>query len=393
VGSCFKTLSYFWNIQVTTRIKNTDAMFAQKKFIDLNQLNLHSYNHLTDEQTREKQIFQCSKCKNKYTSMEALDHHLDTASHSFSCDICDKEFSAERFLRKHLAITHTEGLFECHVCKKKLKNEHYLKSHLMIHTGELPFECKECGAKFNRNDKLKRHAQTHNPAKKYKCPFKDHMNCTKEFHRFDKLKLHIMTHGNIKPFKCDICNNGFSRKEHLNTHVQKIHLGGKGKFQCNKCPEKFDMNSSLQDHVKLKHEEAKLLTDNESQTHIKKKTAKKSDPIKSELEPDSKKRLMEPPEVSTRFEVKSNEYTLPDKISDTLASNQSKIETEQNTRSARTLETYTMEPNTRTKSPSTDSPQDNYYPENEKPLIVQSTVGSAASEAMQILYSGASNTC
>ena len=66
------------------------------------------------------------------------------------------------------------------------------------------------------------------------------MNCTKEFHRcvfkcseciptfydyrFDKLKLHIMTHGNIKPFKCEVCSSGFSRKEHLNTHVSKVDL-------------------------------------------------------------------------------------------------------------------------------------------------------------------------
>merc|ERR1719382_2101875 len=53
------------------------------------------------------------------------------------------------------------------------------------------------------------------------------MGCSKEFHRFDKLKLHIMTHGNIKPFKCEICDNGFSRKEHLNAHVLKIHQAGK----------------------------------------------------------------------------------------------------------------------------------------------------------------------
>ena len=226
-GKLFTDLDLFLEHTSLHENKEYRCHICSKLFKDLNQLNLHSYTHLTDEQTREKQFFQCSKCKNKYSSMEALDHHLDTASHSFPCDQCDKEFASERLFRKHLAVTHTEGMFQCNICKKRMKNEHYLKSHMMIHTGELPFQCKECGAKFNRNDKLKRHSFIHSDVKKYKCPFKDHMGCSKEFHRFDKLKLHIMTHGNIKPFKCEICDNGFSRKEHLNAHMLKIHQGGK----------------------------------------------------------------------------------------------------------------------------------------------------------------------
>ena len=222
-GKLFLDLDLFLEHTSLHQDKEYRCHICSKMFQDLNQLNLHSYTHITDEQTREKQFFQCSKCKNKYSSMEALDHHLDTASHSFLCDLCDKEFASERLFRKHLAVTHTEGMFKCDICNKKMKNEHYLKSHMMIHTGELPFQCKECGAKFNRNDKLKRHSLIHSNVKKYKCPFKDHMGCTKQFHRFDKLKLHIMTHGNIKPFKCELCEAGFSRKEHLNTHLQKIH--------------------------------------------------------------------------------------------------------------------------------------------------------------------------
>ena len=224
-GKLFTDLDLFLEHTSLHENKEYRCHICSKLFKDLNQLNLHSYTHLTDEQTREKQFFQCSKCKNKYSSLEALDHHLDTASHSFPCDQCDKEFASERLFRKHLAVTHTEGMFQCDICKKRMKNEHYLKSHMMIHTGELPYQCKECGAKFNRNDKLKRHSFIHSDVKKYKCPFKDHMGCSKEFHRFDKLKLHIMTHGNIKPFKCEICDNGFSRKEHLNAHVLKIHQG------------------------------------------------------------------------------------------------------------------------------------------------------------------------
>ena len=166
-GQLFQDLDQFIAHTSSHQDKQYRCHICSNIFEDLNQLNLHSYSHLTDEQTREKQFFPCSKCKNRYTSQEALDHHLDTASHSFSCGHCDKEFSAERQLRKHISVTHAEGAFECEVCQKKMKNEHYLKSHMLIHTGELPFECKECGAKFNRNDKLKRHSLTHNVEKKF----------------------------------------------------------------------------------------------------------------------------------------------------------------------------------------------------------------------------------
>ena len=340
------------------------------KFTDLGQLNLHSYSHLTDEQTREKQVFQCGKCKNRYTSAEALDHHLQTTPHSYTCELCDKEFTAERFLRKHLVITHSKGVFECEVCHKKLKNEHYLKSHSMIHTGEMPFECKVCGSKFNRKDKLKRHAQTHNASRKYKCPFKDHMNCTKEFHRFDKLKLHIMTHGNIKPFKCEICSNGFSRKEHLNAHIQKIHHGGKSNLDCNTCDEKFESFISLANHIKEKHDEgptrasaARPGDDAGSLTFLEKSPPLSGDPS-----------LMSIEETTNHFDPKFSDYQLPDHLEESVSDTRKETTMTPGLRLDQTFPK--QEP---------DQMSDQFPGKEDSP--VQSIVGSAASQAMEILYS------
>ena len=338
------------------------------KFNDLGQLNLHSYSHLTDEQTREKQVFQCGKCKNRYTSAEALDHHLESTPHSYTCELCDKEFTAERFLRKHLVITHSKGLFECEVCHKKLKNEHYLKSHSMIHTGEMPFECKVCGSKFNRKDKLKRHAQTHNASRKYKCPFKDHMNCTKEFHRFDKLKLHIMTHGNIKPFKCEICSNGFSRKEHLNAHIQKIHHGGKSNLDCNTCNENFDNFISLANHIKEKHNGGPAKAANTSRPENDSLTfSEKSPPLPCGPS------LMSIQETSSHFDPKFSGYQLPDHLEEGVSSRQKDLG--QNLRLEQTFPKQELDQ------------MSDQFPGKEEDAPVQSIVGSAASQAMEILYS------
>ena len=114
-GELFPDLDQFLAHTASHEDKLYRCHVCSRRFGDLNQLNLHSYSHLTDEQTREKQVFQCGKCRNKYTSAEALDHHTATVSHCFPCQLCDKEFSAERFLRKHLAVTHTEGTAQCEV--------------------------------------------------------------------------------------------------------------------------------------------------------------------------------------------------------------------------------------------------------------------------------------
>jgi uncharacterized Zn-finger protein len=353
----FQELDLFLEHTLEHKDRQFRCHLCSAKFPDLAQLNLHSYNHLTDEQTREKQVFQCSKCKNKYSSAEALDHHLETTPHSYMCDLCDKEFAAERFLRKHLVITHSKGLYECEICHKKLKNEHYLKSHSMIHTGEMPFECKFplCGKKFNRKDKLKRHTQAHNSARKFKCPFKDHMNCTKEFHRFDKLKLHIMTHGNIKPFKCDICSNGFSRKEHLSAHMQKIHRGGKDNFECEACMERFDSNALLSDHMKGKHTEAIPKVTNQLGEKKLKPFGELTGSV-STCDPGS-----------GHFDGKYSEYQLPDHFevssTDTAKAPGTRMALEQHPQEATAAAQF-----------------------SEK-FSVQSAVGSAASEAMEILYS------
>jgi uncharacterized Zn-finger protein len=194
------------------------------RFTDLNDLNLHQYTHLTDRETRERRpAFECDKCRGKYATADALAYHRETDRHSYPCGLCDRDFAAERFLRKHLTTAHSEGTFACDICGKRLRNEHYLKTHRLIHTGELPFPCEECDKRFNRRDKLKRHMKSHSLVKRFKCPFREHMSCSREFHRLDKLKLHIMTHGAMKPFRCEPCGLGFTRKEHLKTHTEKLH--------------------------------------------------------------------------------------------------------------------------------------------------------------------------
>uniref|UniRef100_A0A665X479 C2H2-type domain-containing protein n=1 Tax=Echeneis naucrates TaxID=173247 RepID=A0A665X479_ECHNA len=222
---------------------------CSKVFPSLFELGVHQYSHCfcPQQSTRkETTIYRCAKCQSRYSTQDALEHHLLTASHNFPCPHCQKVFPSERYFRRHLPTHGAGGRFKCHVCKKAFKTEHYLKLHTRIHSGEKPYKCALCEATFNRKDKVKRHMLIHEPFKKYKCPFRTHVGCTKEFNRPDKLKAHILSHSGIKPYKCLFCQKAFSRRAHMLEH-QQSHTDNY-RFRCSTCNKGFTRHSYYRDH-------------------------------------------------------------------------------------------------------------------------------------------------
>ncbi|XP_050396148.1 zinc finger protein 341 [Patella vulgata] len=249
-GSTFQELDAFLEHTKTHEEEMSyRCHLCNKYFPSLYELGVHQYTHSLYPNQGPKpgpRHFQCNKCLNKYSTPEALDAHLASTSHQYQCPHCEKYFTCERYLRRHLPTHGTEGQFQCTVCWKKFKTEHYLKMHLLIHTGEKPFSCNICSHSFNRKDKLKRHMLIHDTVKKYRCPFKSLTGCTKEFNRPDKLKAHIISHSGIKPFKCTMCGKGFSRKPHLVEH-ERGHKADY-KYRCEKCGKGFFRPKLFSEH-------------------------------------------------------------------------------------------------------------------------------------------------
>uniref|UniRef100_A0A8D0AWI7 Zinc finger protein 341 n=1 Tax=Salvator merianae TaxID=96440 RepID=A0A8D0AWI7_SALMN len=222
---------------------------CSKDFPSLYELGVHQYSHSLLPQHSPKKdmaVYKCVKCVNKYSTPEALEHHLQTATHNFPCPHCQKVFPCERYLRRHLPTHGGGGKFKCQICKKLFRREHYLKLHAHIHSGEKPFKCSVCDSAFNRKDKLKRHMLIHEPFKKYKCPFSNHTGCNKEFNRPDKLKAHILSHSGMKIHKCQYCNKAFSRRAHMMEH-QRSHTGNY-KYRCPTCSKGFTRQKYMKDH-------------------------------------------------------------------------------------------------------------------------------------------------
>ncbi|XP_043944946.1 zinc finger protein 341 [Protopterus annectens] len=258
---------------------------CSKDFPSLYDLGVHQYSHsLIPQQLTPKKglgLYKCLKCVSKYSTPEALEHHLQTATHNFPCPHCQKVFPCERYLRRHLPTHGGGGKFKCQICEKFFRREHYLKLHARIHSGEKPFICSVCNAAFNRKDKLKRHMLIHEPFKKYKCPFSSHSGCTKEFKRPDKLKAHILSHSGMKIHKCQYCSKSFSRRAHMVEH-QRSHTGNY-EYRCPTCNKGFTRQKYLKEHkCKLNTRDGKELQDEKPRK--KRSRSKKLSPLLQKLD-------------------------------------------------------------------------------------------------------------
>ena len=102
-------------------------------------------------------------CTKNFTRFADLkDHedriHLDNQKKPCTWPGCNKVFSCERAMRRHIYNVHQEvRRHKCPHCDKAFKTKYNLDDHIRTHTGEKPFECEYCGSRFAQNGSLVGH--------------------------------------------------------------------------------------------------------------------------------------------------------------------------------------------------------------------------------------------
>ncbi|OWF45176.1 uncharacterized protein LOC110457344 [Mizuhopecten yessoensis] len=247
----------YMKIEDTSDGKHFICTLCEKKFLHEKYLRLHFPAHTGK--------FKCRKCGAKFCRNDTLKRHncsnankgtkphegpTQSVSPSLSkCDICDQQFTNEKYLFRHMAI-HT-NIFQCLNCHKSFSRKDSLQRHILKCCPEdaeqyQVFFCRKCQKTFATKLGRDNH-ETH-------CKQKMCEQCQSVFasenlflaHKCQSKKTETRRNVPVK-YNCSQCPKSFRNLNYLKQHLQ-IHEGG---FICQLCGRKLKTKEEQDDHERM----------------------------------------------------------------------------------------------------------------------------------------------
>ncbi|XP_041985604.1 zinc finger protein 62-like [Aricia agestis] len=160
----------------------------------------------------------------------------------FPCQTCGKEFSKFYELETHKQQVHYPKTIGCDLCTKKFSTEKLLCKHKK--TNHVSLSCYVCNQEYSSKNSLRTHMVKHTNNKQDTCP-----RCNKEFSNPQSYKFHLK---NCGQYICDMCGKEYSQKCSLMFHLACTHGFSNNIRTCLWCDKKFLNASTLKQH-EVKH--------------------------------------------------------------------------------------------------------------------------------------------
>jgi KRAB domain-containing zinc finger protein len=172
--------------------------------------------------------FACQFCERKYSSQCDLKKHIKFHENPelFKCKICEYQATLMSSLKNHLRARHLnrEMNLKCDRCDYKSDLKGSLKVHMRIHVKfrEMKLICHQCGYKTDNKGHFNRHMKnTHESLNKKLKNSSTAINCEK---CPSACRWHFRRkHGKSNKAQCDLCGKEFSAKGTLLKHFKTIH--------------------------------------------------------------------------------------------------------------------------------------------------------------------------
>ncbi|KAL7027431.1 hypothetical protein ACKWTF_005440 [Chironomus riparius] len=167
----------------------------------------------------------------------------------FDCYLCNQQMAGNFLFLKHFATSHPkqEVRYQCYVCKGFVKKYRSYTRHLESHD-EKRFECDVCNQKFSQKITLITHLSSHSTVKRFECT-----ECNLSFKQNSSLFKHRkQKHTNEVP-TCEQCNRTFVNKMTFEQHLKSKHNQESKDIACDNCKKKFASKSALAYHRLSNH--------------------------------------------------------------------------------------------------------------------------------------------
>ena len=249
-------LQFIYLGEATLYEERMDDLFAVAKSLEIKELwnTEHEKNDEPDEEKLQNDpVTSTDKVEHTVTSNDFKYYAKQERRRTFvdlndryECEPCQKSFSKQVNLTKHIQSVHNGVKYACDQCDHQATQKIDLNRHIKAMHEGVRYACNQCDYQATQKRSLAVHIQSKHEGITYPCDQCDYIA---------KIKYHLTVHIQAKhegvKYACDQCDYQAGYTSDLTRHIQSKHEGVK--HACDKCDYQATQKSNLRTHKTNKH--------------------------------------------------------------------------------------------------------------------------------------------